>query len=211
MSFNGKRAVALIAWKGNFDSKTRLAQDLGDKAAREIAGHLLNQNISVCKDISHFQELYLLSSGTWNPTLHSVKTLFDDNNGLNDAVQNALIKLYSQFDIPIFVVIMADLIDFDNSCFIQMYQHFVNQSLDFLIIPASDGGTAILFIRNGVYPYTVYGENSSEKTHNKLTEKNYKGEIFPFSLKDMDRVSDYLSSELFPNFLNGRDKRSIPS
>tara|TARA_R100000935_G_scaffold12507_1_gene24840 strand:+ start:690 stop:1292 length:603 start_codon:yes stop_codon:yes gene_type:complete len=180
--------------------KTRLAKDVGDKAALNIYKFLLDHTVAVTKNIASDKEVYyseeIHNNDIWDPQVYTKKLQQGEN--LGDRMKNAFAEGFKNGYSKI-AIIGSDLFDITSEEIAEAFDK-LNEA-DFVVGPATDGGYYLLGMRclkTSIFVDKQWGTSTvlqetlkdlSAESVSLLGEKN-----------DVDHYSDIKDQEEFQKF-----------
>lgn len=119
--------------------------------------------------------------------VRSIQSIWDKGESLNRAIKDAL----DQIKHKRVMLVMADLPGFSLSVLKKIL--YISQIFEYLIVPASDGGTAVAILPSELMKEGLFGKDSSLKIVNLAAERSIPLSIFYTEdlSRDLDDQSDW--------------------
>lgn len=184
--------------------KTRLAKDVGDKAALEIYKFLLEHTVLVTKDLDVHKQVWF-SDGIgedhlWNPSVYSKK--LQQGKDLGARMQHAFEAGFEQGFRNI-IIIGSDLYDLETADLETAFSLLKNKEV--VIGPAADGGYYLLGMHN-LEPNIFQNKQWGTSTVLRETLNDLKGKNIALTdlRNDVDLYGDIKDHEDFQKFFKNQ-------
>ena len=180
--------------------KTRLAIDIGDRAAFEVYKFLLQHTVSVTKNLPVRKKVYyseaIVDKDIWNLELYSKK--LQEGKELGERMKNAFKEGFEEGYKNI-VIIGSDLYDLKQEDLENAF--YLLQEKEVVLGPATDGGYYLLGM-NQLFPEVFQGKEWGTSSVFQETVKDLKGKDIGFleARNDVDYYSDIKDHKDFQQF-----------
>ena len=180
--------------------KTRLAKDVGDKAAFKIYNFLLEHTVSVTRNLAVGKEVYyseeIAQNDIWETEIYSKK--LQQGKGLGERMKNAFQEGFNNGYKNI-IIIGSDLYDLQREDLEKAFQ--LLQEKDAVIGPATDGGYYLLGM-NQLFPEVFEDKEWGTSSVLEDTLKDLKGKNIALleARNDVDYYSDIKDHKDFQQF-----------
>ncbi len=180
------KTVAIIPYKGNKSSKSRLRESWNNTKVDILLPILAEKVIQELNLSEYVSTIYLLTRNH-NITLKGTYSILEDKeHDLNSALNKAVNSVSGEN----ILIVMADL-PFINSTIIDDIVKQLDK-LEVVLAPSQDNGTSILAFNRKTPLEFVLGKDSSKKFKEQFTRKRLNFKILEHkkSFKDIDILDD---------------------